>query len=135
VFLEVEHRAIVECPDDAAIERALRRLVARRVDWVALSTDRRRSSLLSASRGQRGLVVECVGDRVRRCRKELPPEQVITAFKAFARDERSWQLELPWRDATGDGWWVYPLLAAVTGWTGWVLWPRIVVVLERLGLK
>lgn len=135
MFLEAQHSPIIASPDDAAIERALRRLVARRVDWVALSTDRRRSSLLSASRGQCWLVVECVGDRVRRCRKELTPEQVMTAFKAFARGEHSWQLELPWRDATGDGWWAYPLLAAATGWTCWVLWPRIAVVLERLGLK
>jgi len=79
--------------------------------------------------------VECVGDRVRRCRKELSSEQVTVAFKAFARGKRSWQLELPWRDATGDGWWVYPLLVAATGWVAWVFWPHIAIVLERLGLK
>jgi hypothetical protein len=105
--LETENAPAIEEPADAAIEKALASLERRGTSWVALSADAGRSALVTAARGRRGYVLEVVGRRVRRCRRELPPETVARIFRAYRRGDDTWSRDLAWKDVTNEGWWFY----------------------------
>jgi len=113
--LETENARAIEEPDDAVIGAALASLERRRTSWVALSVDKERSALVTAARGRSGYVLEVVGRRVRRCRRELPPEAVARIFRAYRRGDDTWSRDLAWKDVTNEGWWFYLVVILVLG--------------------
>lgn len=130
MVLETSDDSPLETPDAAAIDRALQRLLDRQIDWLALVAEPHH--LLSVARGRRGLVVEVVRDRVRRCRRELTHQQTAEALRAFARGDGDWQLTLPWDDVTHESSWVYLVLLLVSTIALLLLLPRAIAFVRDL---
>lgn len=133
--LEAEHAPPTEDPDDAAVEHALARLLCGEVNWVALSTDERRTALVSAARGRDGLILEWVHHRVWRCRTELPLDRVAAVFRDFRRGDQAWIDSLAWRDVTNENWWVYLLLAGAAVVILLLLAPPLASFLRRMSAQ
>ena len=132
MLLLTENAPPVPQPDDQALRDALEGLARGDTDWVALSVDPQRSTLVSAARGRRQFVLEMVDDRVRRCRPELPLEAVLGVFRDFNRGVTDWRESLFWRDVTNENLWFYVVVAAVI-LAGFLLaLPRLVAVLRAI---
>ena len=112
MVLETSDDRPLAAPDEAAIDQALQRLLDRRLDWLALVAGPHH--VVSIARGNRGLVVEVARDRVRRCRRELIPEETAEVLRAVARGEAQWEAALAWDDVTNENGWVYLVLLAAT---------------------
>jgi hypothetical protein len=135
VFLETSDDPAIANPDDASIARTLGRLAAGGLEWVALTEGGRHGVLLSAARGRRGLIVELVAERVRRCQRQLAVEAVAAAFTRQLRGDTQWQLLLLWEDVTNESWWVYLVMLAGTVVAALMLIPRLVGLIRHFGAQ